>query len=253
MVTLLMSVKGLYRKGTSNSYDIDLEELLENQQDLPFSYLIGEDKDRYFEDFVTESQAKAWRHKNSENKKSEIVPINEASRLELIKGADIARKMRAKKLHTKYMGVTNARGWITFSTNSQYTPGKKYIQYIKLNEAKDMKHFKEFKKSEIIRLFLTGDLSVYCSCPDFKYRGFKYMGTQMGYGIFRENRFPKIRNPKLEGTVCKHLLCVLSVLNTNWASIARDMKRSKFFKRKYEDDEYMKELENMKVKKKSKK
>ena len=79
------------------------------------------------------------------------------------------------------------------------------------------------------------------------------MGTQMGYGIFRENRFPKIRNPKLEGTVCKHLLCVLSVLNTNWASIARDMKRSKFFKRKYEDDEYMKELENMKVKKKSKK
>lgn len=236
-----MNVKGLYRRGMSNSYRINLEELLNDTKALPFSYLISENKERYFEDFVNESQARNWKIKKSEKSKN-IIPINEATRKELLDGADKARKARAKNLTTRYRGVTHARGWIAFETSSQYTPGKKYTQYIKLNEAKDMKYFKEFKKSDIIRLFLTGDLSVYCNCPDFKYFGFKYMGTQMGYSIFKENRFPKIRNPKLEGTVCKHLICVLSVLNNNWMSIAKDMKNSKFFKKNYEDEDYINDI-----------
>lgn len=229
-----MNVKGLYRRGMSNSYDIDLEELLENKA-LPFSYLLDEDKERYYEDFTSKAQAINWKHKNLNKNKKEMIHINEATRKELLSGADIARKQRAKKLHTQYMGVTNKKGWITFRTNSQYTPSKKYTQYIKLNEAKDMRYFKEFKRRDIIRLFLNGDLSVYCSCKDFRYRGFKYMGTQLGYSIFKENRFPKIRNPKLEGTVCKHLICVLTVLNNNWMSIAKDMKKSEFFKKNYGD------------------
>ena len=240
---LLMSVRGLSKRGMSNFYNVDLEELV-NDKSLPFSYLVEKDKDSYYEDFLNESHARSWRigHTNTEK---EIEPINEATRKELISGADAARKARAKKLTVRYKGITNSRGWITFQTNSQYTPGKKYTQYIKLNEAKDMKYFKEFKKRDIIRLFLSGDLSVYCSCPDFKYRQ-KYMAYNLGYGIFKEMRYPKIRNPHLEGTVCKHLLAVLSVLNMNWTSIARDMQRSKFFKRKYEDKEYMEELERLK-------
>ncbi len=236
-----MSVKGLSVRGTASSYNIDLEEILENES-LPFSYLIDiKNRDRYYEDFISESQARCWKKKKE--KPVEMRPINEATRKELISGAESARKNRAKKLTTRYIGITQGRGWITFKTNSQYTPSLKYTQYIKLNEAKDMKYFKEFKKRDIIRLFMSGDLSVYCSCPDFKYHGYKYMGYQMGYGIFKENRFPKIRNPKLDGTICKHLICVLSVLNTNWMSISKDMQKSKFFKRKYEDEEYMKELE----------
>lgn len=243
-----MSVRGLYKNGIQNSYKFDMEELV-NDKALPFHFLVDEnDKERYYQDFVTDAQCMCYRCKSFKSKK--IVPINEASRKELISGADAARLARSKKLTTKYIGVTNSRGWITFKTNSQYTPGKKYTQYIKLNEAKDMKYFKEFNKRDIVRLFLSGDLSVWCSCPDFKYHGFKYMGYQMGYGIYKENRYPKIRNPRLEGTVCKHLLCVLAVLNMNWSTIAKDMQRSKFFKRKYEDEEYMKELEQEKLNKK---
>jgi hypothetical protein len=244
-----MSVAGLSQRGTAGSYDVDLEEML-NDTSLPFSYLLEHDKqgnirtDVYYQDFLNENQIRGYRRSRKENK--EIVPINEASRRELLDGADYARKQRAKKLHTRYMGVSQHRGWITFQTNSQYTPGIKYTQYVKINDAKDMKYFKEFNKRDIIRLFLSGDLSVHCTCPDYKFRGFKYMGYQMGYGIFKEMRYPKIRNPHLEGTVCKHLICVLGVLTTNWMSIAKDMQKTKFFKRKYEDEEYMKELEDSK-------
>jgi hypothetical protein len=72
------------------------------------------------------------------------------------------------------------------------------------------------------------------NCPDFLYKGFKYMGHNMGYGIFKENRFPKIRNPRLEGTVCKHLLAVFQVMMINWRSIYKDMKKSYYWKNRYE-------------------
>lgn len=65
------------------------------------------------------------------------------------------------------------------------------------------------------------------------YKGFKYMGYQMGWGIYREDRFPKIRNPRLEGTVCKHLLKVFEVYMLNWSKIARDMKKTKYFKKRW--------------------
>jgi hypothetical protein len=56
-----------------------------------------------------------------------------------------------------------------------------------------------------------GDVSVRCSCPSFKFHGFSYMGTQLGYlyGVPRENRFPKIRNPTLQNATCKHSHLVL--------------------------------------------
>lgn len=223
-----MSSESSFKRGTNNSFYVDLEGVIKDKM-TPFSYMLDEDKKRYYEDFLNESCIRAWKLRGRE--KSKYGPINEASRNELLSGADVARKQRSKHIYVRYMGVTGARGWIKFQSNSQYTPGRKYIQYIKMNDAKDMRYFKEFKKREIIRLFLSGDLSVYCSCPDFRYRQ-KYMAYNIGYGIFKELRYPKLRNPKLEGTVCKHLIAVLTVLNNNWMAIARDMKKTKFFKRK---------------------
>lgn len=51
-----------------------------------------------------------------------------------------------------------------------------------------------------------GDIHIRCTCPAQLYWGYSYLGTQLKYlyGIPRENRFPKIRNPNLKGTVCKH-------------------------------------------------
>ncbi len=50
------------------------------------------------------------------------------------------------------------------------------------------------------------DVHTRCTCPSQLYWGFSYEGTQLGYlyGVPRENRFPKIRNPNLRSTSCKH-------------------------------------------------
>lgn len=50
------------------------------------------------------------------------------------------------------------------------------------------------------------DWHVRCTCPSMLYFGFSYQATAMRYlyGVPRENRFPKIRNPNLRGTMCKH-------------------------------------------------
>ena len=232
---------------TGNVFQVDIEKVLEEDRDV-FKGLLHEDLDRYYEDFVTESQSIAWR---SQKKKygldDELVPINEASYKELITMSEMKRKERAKRLKTEYVGVTQVRGWIKFRTKSQYTPSKVYTQYIKLNEAKDFNKFREFKKKDVVKLFVEGDISVFCECPDFLYKGYKFQAYHLDYGIFREDRFPKIRNPNLEGALCKHLLAVMTIYPKCWNKIASDMIKSKYFKDRF------KENWGKKKKKKSKK
>nr|DAS88477.1 MAG TPA: hypothetical protein [Bacteriophage sp.] len=223
-----MTSKNLLRRGTNDSFSLDLEDVL-NEEHLPFSFLIDKNRDaRYYEDFLTKYQAIAFDNKYNRLIKEghDIQTINEATKKELLSGAEFKRKQRAKKLTTTYKGVNND-GCLEFITNSQYTPNRKYQQKIKLNDIKDINALKDFKKSEITRLLLNGDLSVYCSCEDFLYKGYKYMAWNMGYGLDKENRFPKIKNPNLEGTICKHLIAVLSVMTFNNNRITTDLFKSK--------------------------
>ncbi len=314
-----------------------------------------------------------------------LSPIFEETWKELLNKMDAPRRGRSDYIKVWYKGVAKTKGWITFNTSSQYTPGKKYYQYIKLLDMKDIDAVKDMTKKEIIRLMLQGNIAVYCSClkedtkiklldgrtltvqemekefnngkelwvystdlygdfrpgkvekvwvtgttkeyikvvldnnkeifttrdhlymlgdgsylradkltvgqslmpvrfdyingytanfkiksietitlekeevvydikvdkwknfcvdagvvlhncPDFLYKGFKYMGYMHGWGIFRETRFPKIRNPHLEGSICKHLGAVLRVYMLNWLKIYRDMIKSYYFKSRYKDD-----------------
>lgn len=248
-----MKQRNLSPQGTLNLSYLNIDDLLDNPN---FSFLIDKSVKRefYYADYVNENQVAKARKELSTNRDDEnkIVPINEMTAKEIRAGADAARLQRSrdKRIICRFETVTNARGWIRFDVTSQYTPGKHYKVHIKLKEANDIKYFKEFKKHEIIRLFLSGDLQINCTCPDFKYR-FRYMAHQLGYSLFKEMRYPRIRNPRLEGTVCKHCLATLQVLSFNSQSISKKMINSKFFKRKYEDEEYMNELEQqMKSKKK---
>ena len=130
--------------GTKSSYKFNLDEVLDNSK---LDFLIESDKSIYY--------------------RNEDIPygrIDEATSKEILRDAESKRKQRAKHIEVYYQNVTPGRGWIKFKSTSQYTPNKYYTQYIKLKEAKDMKYFKEFSKRDIIRLFLSGDLQVYCSC-----------------------------------------------------------------------------------------
>lgn len=206
--------------GIHNSFDIDLEDVLKDKH-LPFSYLIDENIDSYLYDEID--------RKREIIENNRIVPINEATRKQILTMADKARIARAKKMTTVYNGVRKTSGLIQFTTNSQTLRYKKYTQLIKLKEAKDMKAFKEFKERDIVRLFLSGDLQVNCTCKDFKYR-YKYLAWHKGFGLYNEKRFPSIRNNQLKGSICKHLIVVLTVINNNWMKIARDMTKTPYFR-----------------------
>jgi len=66
--------------------------------------------------------------------------------------------------------------------------------------------FKEMRPANKVHVLVS------CTCPDFLYGGFAYLGTRYGYSLIRETRPPVKRNPKLKGSVCKHLISVLSDL-----------------------------------------
>ena len=235
-----------------NVFEVDFEKFIDSDS-KSLSFLMDKDRDIYYEEFLNEEQAFSWRI--NRGRKDLVNPyqhINETTYKELLNMADKKRKLRASKMKTKYMGVTNSRGWITFSTESQRIKGKYYTQHIKLAEADSIKYFKEFNPREITRLFLSGDIQVSCSCPDMRYR-YRYMAYNLGYGIQKEMRFPKIRNSRLEGSVCKHLIVVLRVIQMNWAGIARDLQRSKFFKKKMDDKDYFDTLEKIRSKKRNRK
>lgn len=72
------------------------------------------------------------------------------------------------------------------------------------------------------------------NCPSELYHGYKYILTQLG-ALYEpgidwegeagpENRFPQVRNPRLEGVVCKHLANCLYVATMSGSVVARLIK-----------------------------
>jgi hypothetical protein len=161
-------------------------------------------------------------------------PIFKETWKQLLRDMEEKRKGRSKKLVSYYRGVSS-KGFLRFTTKSQRIPGKWYEQYIRLLDLKDISALADMSKKDITRLMLSGNIAVSCSCPDFLYFGSKFILWNTGAGILRETRFPKIRNPNLEGTVCKHLGTVLQVYMMNFSTIYRDILNSKYYKSKMDD------------------
>jgi 8-oxo-dGTP pyrophosphatase MutT (NUDIX family) len=89
-----------------------------------------------------------------------------------------------------------------FDKNKTY-----YRQWVLLKDFKVVARDKKIPFEDAIDYCLNfADVHIRCDCPSFLYHGFSYMGDQLQYlyGLPREKRFPKIRNPQLQNTTCKH-------------------------------------------------
>lgn len=64
---------------------------------------------------------------------------------------------------------------------------------------------------ELEHLIKDSGLKIHCDCPAWLYWGYKYMAWKKGYGLEREMRRPKIRNPHEQGFLCKHAYLVLQL------------------------------------------
>lgn len=106
-------------------------------------------------------------------------------------------------------------GIIKFNTLSKHN-NKEYTQIIKLMAYKEIESsifillLLNVPESLIItffkKFFMITEAKVHCNCEAEKYWGYTYILTKMksSYGS-GENRYPKDRNPNLEGIVCKHM------------------------------------------------
>lgn len=130
------------------------------------------------------------------------------------KKTDPKSKTRSEILSSDFLSL-NKQGTVFFETESGTYPGTGlyWRQTIKLVDFKEALTGRGKNDLNKIRDAIKGDIKVMCDCPAFKWWGWQYIATQKGYKYGRpQTIYPTIRNPKLTGSVCKHLENVLLVL-----------------------------------------
>lgn len=143
--------------------------------------------------------------------------LDEASASELASGSNRGNAFSPRT--AGYEGLSFRTKKLRFRTG-------KYDQELVIPDIKVISRMKGTDE-EKIRIALDGDIKVHCTCPDFRYGGFQYMGTQLGYSSKALEIPAPVRNPRDEGTVCKHLKFVLSRIGDYVDDIAADFGRAR--------------------------
>lgn len=162
--------------------------------------------------------------------KKDLIMMFEATMNEVKKSARSQTMQRSKGLKSRYIGMTK-EGVLMFQTTSGTIKGKLYNQRVYLNDLPDVIQILEedskfTARDAILLAITTGNIKYHCDDPSYKYY-FQYVATKKGSALREEKRFPRIRNPRLEGACCKHLLSVFRVLALNWNKIVRDARKHK--------------------------
>lgn len=128
-----------------------------------------------------------------------------------------------------YKGITSDYVAVFETPSVTADPPTIYTQRIKLVDMKDIESDTDLTDAEKVRLAIAGDLEVNCTCPAYLWWGYEYIMTELDAKEGSpQTIFPKVRNPQLEGTVCKHLKLSVEVFALNYSKIAKDIKNKNF-------------------------
>jgi hypothetical protein len=148
---------------------------------------------------------------------------------DLIKDGDETRLSKAKKIEIYYGGMSHRTAksrikTIYFDTIDKDGSGKNRRVKVQIPDYRQISKDKKMSTKEKLEMTLEdGDVKMDCSCPDFLYKGYKYIGTEKEYSIKPETIPPYVRNPNLEGTLCKHGLAVLLNIDKYINQISNDI------------------------------
>lgn len=158
--------------------------------------------------------------------------IDELTRKDLIADVDKWTKDKARLVRKAvYLGITEDYTVFFRVPSVTARPSTNYTVKISLVDYPDIEEDKDLSVEEKVRLAIAGDLKISCTCPAYLYFGYKYIMTQLDSNESdAEHRFPKIRNPKLNGVMCKHCYIAMQVFPLNWSSIAKDIKDKNFLR-----------------------
>lgn len=157
----------------------------------------------------------------------------ELNRKDLMSDVDTWTKDKSRLVRSAtYLGITEDYTVFFRVPSVTADPPTNYTVKIGLTEYKDIAEDDNLSVKEKVRLAIAGDLKVSCTCPAYLYFGYKYILTQLDTNESDdEHRFPKVRNPKLQGVMCKHCYIALKAFPFNWTRIARDIETNRFLRR----------------------
>lgn len=158
--------------------------------------------------------------------------IDELTRKELTKEVDKQTKDRSDDIgNVTYLGITEDFT-LKFRIRSVTSdPPTSYEVKVKLLDMPDVWDDEDLTMREKVRLAISGDIQINCTCPAYKYFGYEYILTQLGADAGKgERRFPKVRNPKLQGIMCKHCYATMTMFPMYWTKIARDLEDGRFLR-----------------------
>lgn len=146
--------------------------------------------------------------------------LQEVTRIELLrksKKEDQKVAARSNTLVSNYLGIRKG-SQLLFKTTSGTEKGKYWVQVVKVDISLNSRPmWNDVLKS------LRGNLKVWCNCPSWKWHGYWYILGKMDAVFGRKTALqPIVMNPRLKGSICKHLYNVLSVLPANMPEIVRD-------------------------------
>lgn len=158
--------------------------------------------------------------------------IDEITRKDMMSDVDKWTKDKARLVRKAvYLGITEDYTAFFRVPSVTADPPTRYVVKIKLVDYPDVADEDSLTVKEKVRLAIAGDLKVSCTCPAYLYFGYKYILTQLDANESdKEHRFPRIKNPNLQGVMCKHCYIALSAFPMNWNTIARDIEQGRFLR-----------------------
>lgn len=91
---------------------------------------------------------------------------------------------------------------LIFKTRSGTNSRLVWTQTIEISDATMENIMNNVSFKSVEDLIKYSDLKIHCNCPAFTYWGYKYMAWKRGYGLEKELRRPRVRNPFEQGYVC---------------------------------------------------
>lgn len=136
------------------------------------------------------------------------------------------QKVRAAQLQrVEYVGFNQDIMQFQIPSSEYDKNHLKYGNLVKFDEWEEIGQDGSLTAPEKARMLLwVGNIKLHCTCPSFLYWGYQAILTVLDAAVYPEDRFPKTRNPRELGSVCKHLNLLLQVLPFQSGRIASEIK-----------------------------
>ncbi len=139
----------------------------------------------------------------------------------IVQGSSKSDLTRAKEEIKMVVPVSAKKGVVRFITNSgpDSDVSRHHVIVEFLNYGAEAASAASDPRKSALRL-RKGPLKIECDCGRWRF-WFRYIASIGGYNAGRpETGFPKIRNPKLQGIACKHIVRVMAEVKSGGSALA---------------------------------